>query len=445
MLNFLKPAKHIERLENSQIDPTYKRLRIQVYLGIFIGYAAFYLTRKVFTLVIPELEKQGFGKGELGVVLGAVSIAYGLSKFLMGNVSDRSNSRYFLASGLLLTALVAVVFGIIPYSSMSVPTAITIMFILMFFNGWFQGMGWPPCGRAMVHWWSSKERGAVVSTWNCAHNVGGGLAGNIAVWALGYFNHWQAMLYVPAGIVVGVAIFVILVMRDTPQSCGLPPIEEYKNDYPKDYSNKNEIELKAKEIFVKYILPNKFLWYIAIANAFVYFIRYGALDWAPSYLSQVKHFELKSMGWAYALYEYAAIPGTILCGIISDKIFKGRRTETGLIFMVLTLILIVLYWSLPSSTPKWVITCVLAGIGFLIYGPVMLIGLHALELAPKKAAGTAAGFTGLFGYLGGSTLAGMLLGYVIEYSGWDMYFILLIVSSLLAIFFIALTYTRKKD
>ena len=36
-------------------------------------------------------------------------------------------------------------------------------------------------------------------------------------------------------------------------------------------------------------------------------------------------------------------------------------------------------------------------IGFLIYGPVMLIGLHALELAPKKAAGTAAGFTGLFG------------------------------------------------
>ena len=32
----------------------------------------------------------------------------------------------------------------------------------------------------------------------------------------------------------------------------------------------------------------------------------------------------------------------------------------------------------------------------------MLIGLYALELAPKKAAGTAAGLTGLFGYLGGA-------------------------------------------
>lgn len=272
----------------------------------------------------------------------------------------------------------------------------------------------------------------------------GGLAGNIAVWAYGYFNEWQAMLYVPAGIIVGVMIFVLLVMRDTPQSCGLPPIEEYKNDYPKDYSLKNELELKAKEIFIKYILPNKFLWFIAIANAFVYFIRYGALDWAPSYLSQEKHFELKDVGWAYALYEYAAIPGTIICGLISDTIFKGRRTETGVIFMLLTLILLIVYWKLPQNTPV-LTTIVLAGIGFLIYGPVMLIGLHALELAPKKAAGTAAGFTGLFGYLGGSTLASMLLGYILQYYGWNMYFILLIASAFLAICFIALTYKPKSS
>lgn len=441
MFHFFKPAKHIDALPQEKVDDTYKRLRIQVYLGIFIGYAAFYLTRKVFGLVMPHLEAEGFEKGQLGLVLGAVSISYGLSKFLMGNVSDRSNPRYFLAAGLFLSAFIAALFAIIPYNLMSVNVAIFVMFVLMFLNGWFQGMGWPPCGRSMVHWWSAKERGAVVSTWNCAHNVGGGLAGNIAVWAFGYFNEWQAMLYVPAGIMIGVMIFVLLTLRDTPQSCGLPPIEQYKNDYPKDYNQSHEVELKAKEIFVKYILPNKFLWYIAIANAFVYFIRYGALDWAPSYLSQERHFDIKAMGWAYAMFEYAAIPGTILCGIISDKIFKGRRTETGIIFMALTLILLIIYWKLPENTPI-LTTVVLAGIGFLIYGPVMLIGLHALELASKKAAGTAAGFTGLFGYLGGSTLASMLLGYIIQYYGWNMYFILLIASAILAIVFIALTYRR---
>ena len=58
-------------------------------------------------------------------------------------------------------------------------------------------------------------------------------------------------------------------------------------------------------------------------------------------------------------------------------------------------------------------------IGFLIYGPVMLIGLHALELAPKKAAGTAAGFTGLFGYLGGTVSASAVIGWAAQHYGWD--------------------------
>jgi OPA family glycerol-3-phosphate transporter-like MFS transporter len=60
-----------------------------------------------------------------------------------------------------------------------------------------------------------------------------------------------------------VAIIAFALMRDTPQSCGLPPIEEYKNDYPDDYSKKHEEELTAKQIFMKYVLPNKLLWYIA--------------------------------------------------------------------------------------------------------------------------------------------------------------------------------------
>ena len=72
-------------------------------------------------------------------------------------------------------------------------------------------------------------------------------------------------------------------------------------------------------------------------------------------------------------------------------------------------------------------------IGFLIYGPVMLIGLHALELAPKKAAGTAAGFTGLFGYLGGSVAASAIVGYTVDFFGWDGGFMVMIGGSILAV------------
>jgi OPA family glycerol-3-phosphate transporter-like MFS transporter len=69
----------------------------------------------------------------------------------------------------------------------------------------------------------------------------------------------------------------------------------------------------------------------------------------------------------------------------------------------------------------------------------MLIGLHALELAPKKAAGTAAGFTGLFGYLGGAIAASALLGFTVERFGWDGGFLLLVGACVLAIALLAMT------
>jgi membrane glycosyltransferase len=85
-------------------------------------------------------------------------------------------------------------------------------------------------------------------------------------------------------------------------------------------------------------LPNRLLWYIAVANVFVYLLRYGILDWSPTYLKEVKHFALDKSSWAYFLYEYAGIPGTLLCGWMSDKVFRGNRGATGVFFMTLVTI-----------------------------------------------------------------------------------------------------------
>ena len=429
MFGIFKPQAHIERLSPDRVEGAYTRLRWQLFIGIFVGYAGYYLVRKNFSLAMPYLIEQGYSRGDLGVALAAVSIAYGLSKFLMGSVSDRSNPRYFLSAGLLCSALVMFCFGFMPWATGS----ITAMFILLFLNGWFQGMGWPACGRTMVHWWSRKERGEIVSVWNVAHNVGGGLIGPIFLLGLWMFNDdWRTAFYVPAFFAVLVAIFIWITMRDTPQSCGLPPIEEYKNDYPDDYDTSHEKEMTAKEIFFKYVFSNKLLWSIAIANAFVYLIRYGVLDWAPVYLREAKEFTVDKSSWAYFLYEWAGIPGTLLCGWISDKVFKGRRAPAGILFMVLVLLAVLVYWFNPAGNPA-IDMAALVAIGFLIYGPVMLIGLYALELAPKKAAGTAAGLTGLFGYLGGAVAANAILGYTVDHFGWDGGFIILVGSCITAI------------
>ncbi len=86
----------------------------------------------------------------------------------------------------------------------------------------------------------------------------------------------------------------------------------------------------------------------------------------------------------------------------------------------------------------------LMGIGFLIYGPVMLIGVHALDLVPKKAAGTAAGFTGLFGYLGGALSANIVIGALVDRAGWDAGFALISAGCVMAMVFITITWNAEK-
>ena len=455
-MGFLTPPPFKPERTGAEADKDYKRLRWQVFIGIFIGYAGFYIVRKNFSMAIPFLGEFGFEKGELSIVLSMNAIAYALSKFLMGSVSDRSNARRFLPLGLIL-ASIAMMFMIVPvvaFGPEQKGLAIAVMAILNFLVGWFNGMGWPPCGRVMTHWFSQSERGTMMSIWNCAHNVGGALVGPMAVYGAMWFGSWfygeQTELYFligtyvfPAVVAIFVAILAYILIRDTPQSCGLPSVEKWRNDYPKNYSEKHEEVLSTKEILFKHVLNNKLLWYIAIANAFVYMVRYGCLDWAPTYLKESAGYDIKQAGWAYFLYEFAAIPGTLVCGWLSDKVFKGRRAMPTIIFMAIVAVFIYLYWQF--STNVTIVTISLIAIGFFIYGPVMLIGVQALDLAPKNAAGTAAGLTGFFGYFFGTAiLANIVIGYVAEHAGWDWTFVLLIAACLLSVVLMAMTNKEEK-
>ena len=453
----LQPPAYLAEMPADRIDPTYRKLRLQVFIGIFIGYAGFYLVRKNFSMAIPELAALGFDTGVLSIVLSMNAVAYALSKFLMGSVSDRSNARVFLPLGLVLTAL-SMIFMIVPVTMLGPEhrqLSIVIMAVLNFLVGWFNGMGWPPCGRVMTHWFSQNERGTKMSIWNCAHNVGGALVGPMAVYGAMWFGSWfygsRTELYFligtylfPAVVALLIALTAYVLIRDTPQSCGLPSVERWRNDFPKDYSDRQEEVLTTREIFFRYVLNNRLLWYIAIANAFVYMVRYGCLDWAPTYLREAQGYDIKQAGWAYFAYEFAAIPGTLVCGWMSDRLFHGRRALPTILFMAVVALFILLYWQFSSNYV--IVTVSLIAIGFFIYGPVMLIGVQALDLAPKNAAGTAAGLTGFFGYfLGTAILANLVLGTVADRAGWDWTFVLLIGACVLAILFMGLTCRKERN
>lgn len=226
------------QLSEAEVNAKYPRMRLQVFMGIFIGYATFYLIRNNVPLVTPILTKElGFSNAAIGALSTALLLAYGFSKFFTAMISDRSNARLFLPIGLVLSGIANILLALTGYMGEGAGAAgygaaiASIMATIMVFNGIFQGMGWPPSGRVLVNWFSTSERGAKVSWWNTAHNVGGALSGLLVAWGFSLFGKtWEVAFWFPAVISFVLAFVAWLLIRDNPEAEGLPTVDVYRND-----------------------------------------------------------------------------------------------------------------------------------------------------------------------------------------------------------------------
>ncbi len=401
MIDLFAPLKRLyapppaaPRLPEVEVERVYPDYRWRALEATFIGYATFYLLRgnSVSTVTLEMQHALHYTKAMIGNMGAFLALTYGFSKFLMGAISDRSDARKFMATGLLMTSICNFAFG--------AATSYQAHFWLWGLNGFFQGMGWPPCGRVMGHWFSESERGLTFSIWNTSHNIGGGVAGVLAAWAVTTFGGWQYAFFVPGAIAVVGALYLFLRLRDTPQSVGLPPIEEFRNDFPAGGLPEEELErqLSYRELFVDKVLLNPYVWLLAIANFFAYITRYSMLDWGPTYLREVKGASLGEGGFALMAIEFGGVPSTIFFGWVSDRI-GGRR---GMVAALCMLPIIAAFATIAKTPPGylWFDYLMLMTIGCFIYPVINLITIAALDLVSKKAIGTAAGFIGLFGYLG---------------------------------------------
>lgn len=426
---FLRPAPHIPQLSIDQARRLYPKMRWQILESTFIGYATFYFVRNNLPVVSREMGLAlSYSKEQIGNILAATAISYGIGKLFMGAWSDRSNPRTFMPLGLLMTALCNFAFGAV--SSYPIHLALWAM------NGLAQSMGWAPCGRSVGHWYSVSERGTKFAFWNVAQNVGGGLTGLLVAYATALFG-WRSAFYVPGILAVLCAIYLILRLRDTPQSVGLPPIEEWRNDYPAGVRKENEKELGTADLLTNYIFRNGYLWLFAFANFFVYIARYAMLDWGPTYLKEVRHASLGQGGVSTAALEFSAIFSTILMGWLSDKM-GGRRGMIGVLCMVPVLFsyLGIIY---GPANKLWISLGLFGLIGFFVYPTVLLLVVSALDFTSKKAVGTAAGFLGLFGYLG-RTVEGEGIGYLAQHYGWTIALYAVVIATVFGIILLSFTW-----
>ncbi len=433
IFKFLKSRPALTVIPPNEVERFYNRNRMRALAGVFIGYAAYYLVRNNFTLSAPYLMTAlNLNNTEIGLLNSCMLISYGLSKGIMSSLADLCNPKRYMLLGLILSCMVNMILGF--------STEFWMFFVLVVLNGVFQGMGAGPAFITIASWYPRMQRGRAGAIWNTSHNIGGGMVAPIAVGTFAVLGaqYWQAASYwIPSCVALLFALVFMYVGVGTTYNEGLPPVDVILPEDKKAELVKTETEYapdnaSAWTIFRQYVLPNKNVWYISIVDACIYLIRFGIFTWVPIYLLQEKNFNKMQMSTAFAVFEWSAIPATLLAGILSDKFFKGNRMPLLIICMVSILVALFFYW---QSKSVLVVTIFCGLIGFLIYPPQFLASIVTMEIVPRFAVGTAVGLRGFMSYVVGATLGTALLGKLVDLYGWNAGFYLLVIGVLLCIVF----------
>lgn len=393
----------------------FNQWRLRICFSIFFGYAIFYFTRKSLTFAMPFMtESLGYTKAELGILASVLYFSYGISKFVSGMSADRSNPRYFMAFGLIMTGVCNICFGM--------SSSIWLFALFWALNGWFQAWGWPASCKLLNFWFEKAERGFWYSLCSTSHNLGGALIPIIVVFSAEAFG-WRFALFIPAVISIFMGIALIFLLRDVPRSLKLPTVEDFKSN-PDEYTDlvteTKHPSLKFQEI-IKFVLLNKYVWIFAISYFFVYVIRTAINDWTMFYLIEAKEASHFLAGLGVTLFEIGGFVGMILTGFVSDIIWKGNRVPSMVICAFgLGASLIGLWYSPPGNI--YLDLALLALIGAFVFGPQMIVGLAAAEYVDKRASSSANGFAGTLGYFGAAA-AGFPIGKLIDTWGWDVFFL----------------------
>lgn len=370
-----------------QIEQLYRRHRFRVLMAITVGYAFAYTCRLALSVVKKPLIDEGiFSPQDLGLIGSALFYTYALGKLVNGFLADHANVKIFFATGVIASALVNI--------GMGFSTVLSLSVALWALNGWFQGFGAPSGVVSLTAWFSNRERGRFYGIWSTAHSMGEGLTYYGVALFVAWLG-WRAGFWVPGLICILAGIGIYLLMQDRPVTIGLPPVADWKNDHLA-----TTVSPQASVLSIQFsILKIPAIWILALASSTMYVTRYAISSWGILYLQEDRGYGLADASLFMAANTIAGIAGCLLFGFLSDKLFSARRPPANILFALVELTGLLLIFFGPRNSWMLLFAFVLFGIG--LNGLVTSLGgLFAVDIAPKKVAGAAMGFIGVFSYIG---------------------------------------------
>ena len=380
----------------------FKRWRIQIFAITWLAYAAFYFTRKAFSVAkLGIAEDPGFMLDKAAMAnLDAIYLAaYAVGQFTWGMLADRFGPRVVVLGGLLISAAAAVVMG----SYATFPIFATCMLV----QGLAQSTGWAGLCKNIGSFFPASQRGRVLGLWSSCYAFGGLVASPFAGWwAYTLVGTWHAAFFSSAVVVALVAVLFFFLQRNKPEDVGLPAVE------PEPQSMAPADNLCSVWAPLREILRNRTVLTLGLAYFLLKPARYAILLWGPVIVFE----QMPSVGKVGAAiiptaFELAGLLGPIMIGLASDKLFGARRMPACVISLVLLTVTLAAFMAAMHTGSVILVVALLFVMGLTLYGPdSMISGAAAIDFGTAKAGATAAGFVNGCGSVG-AVLGGLLPGY----------------------------------
>ncbi|MGL3336555.1 MFS transporter [Pseudomonas aeruginosa] len=378
-----------------------QRWRIQIFVITWLAYAAFYFTRKAFSVAklgIAEDPSFELDKSAMADLDALYLAAYAVGQFMWGVFADRFGTRVVVLGGLLTSALAALAMGTF--------ATLPIFAACMVVQGLAQSTGWSGLCKNIGAFFATYERGRVLGLWSTCYAFGGLVATPFAGWCAYRLTHdWRMAFLSSAGVVLAVAVLFFFLQRNRPQDVGLPPVEA-ESAPPANAPRPSHSGALLKALRNPHVLV------LGIAYFLLKPARYAILLWGPVIIYE-RMPEIGKVASAIvpSAFEVAGLAGPILIGLASDKLFGARRMPACVLSLAALTVCLALFVPAMQSGSLYLVVGLLFMMGVTLYGPdSMISGAAAIDFGTSEAAGTATGFVNGCGSVG-AILGGLLPGY----------------------------------
>lgn len=357
----------------------------------------------------PVIDEGVLTPAQIGLVDSALLFVYAIGKFTNGFIADYCNIRRFMATGLVISSLVNLVMGLLGllsgWAGLCSVLVFAIFFITWGLNGWVQSMGAPPGVISLSRWFPLRTRGTYYSIF-CATPYLGKSVSMVLLGHVVMLAGWQCGFIAAALAGFIGSVVILLFVSDTPESRGLPSVQELSGEKPQ-----KEDSIPTK-VLHKAVLKNPGVWVIALSSAFVYITQYGISNWGIFFLQKAKDFSLTESTYVIGISEGIGVVGTVFAGWLSDKVFRGDRLKPVLLCGVVCLATMSLFMFTGGGRLS---NIALLSVASLSLAAIYCIvgGLMALDIVPRKATGAALGVVGISSYIAAGiqgVVSGLLIG-----------------------------------